>query len=54
MVGRLVGDGLRNLELAASLFCHLEVETNNIKFGTKYALELTDGDNDEIVIWIIF
>ena len=51
-VGRLVGDGLRNLELAASLFCHLEVETNSIKFGTKYALELTDGDNDEIAIWI--
>jgi hypothetical protein len=51
-VGRLLGDGLSNLELAASLFCHLEIESSKLKFGTKYNLEFTDGDASGIGIWI--
>jgi hypothetical protein len=43
MIGQTVRDVTENLASAAGFFCHLEVEADKIKFGTKYSIE-TNGE----------
>ncbi|MGE0172554.1 MAG: hypothetical protein AB7T49_07215 [Oligoflexales bacterium] len=39
MIGQTVSEVTDEISNAASFFCHLEVEADKIKFGTKYSIE---------------
>ncbi len=57
-VGQLLKEGIRSLGDISSTFCHLEVESENIKFGTKYSITfsgLSEDDQDQgmnLGIWV--
>lgn len=45
---------LSNLSAASAMVCHLEAESAQMKFGTKYKVNITDGEGDgeDFRIWV--
>ncbi len=51
-VGNTVSEGVRSIKSIANMFCHIEVEAENIEYGKKYAIDISGDEDQQLAIWV--